>query len=162
MFEVQDLRYATLATVSRCGMVWFSEDVLSTEMIFENHLARLRTVPVEEAEEETRRIRAPQGGDVLSPTLQVSGESFGNRHNESNDFNCCYIFLHTCYKSYFGHAQSWFWNSFEGNTPKISTLVFLSQVHGACPKVCGYKFICTFITRALTAQYITSLFTGAA
>lgn len=25
MFEVQDLKYATLATVSRCGMVWFSE-----------------------------------------------------------------------------------------------------------------------------------------
>lgn len=33
MFEVQDLKYATLATVSRCGMVWFSEDVLSTDMI---------------------------------------------------------------------------------------------------------------------------------
>ena len=28
MFEVQDLRYATLTTVSRCGMIWFSEDVL--------------------------------------------------------------------------------------------------------------------------------------
>ncbi|MBN3298743.1 DYHC1 protein, partial [Amia calva] len=27
MFEVQDLKYATLATVSRCGMVWFSEDI---------------------------------------------------------------------------------------------------------------------------------------
>ena len=75
MFEVQDLRYATLATVSRCGMVWFSEDVLSTEMIFENHLSRLRTVPVEEGEEETRRIRAPEGGDVLSPTLQVSAQA---------------------------------------------------------------------------------------
>jgi len=27
MFEVEHLRYATLATVSRCGMIWFSEDV---------------------------------------------------------------------------------------------------------------------------------------
>ena len=36
MFRVTDLYYATLATVSRCGMVWFSEDVLSTDMIFTN------------------------------------------------------------------------------------------------------------------------------
>ena len=38
MFEVQDLRFATLATVSHCGMVWFSEDVLSLDMIFEHYL----------------------------------------------------------------------------------------------------------------------------
>ena len=72
MFEVQDLRFATLATVSRCGMVWFSEDVLSTEMIFDNHLMRMKTVPVEEVEEETWRAR-PQGKgvDALSPSMQV-------------------------------------------------------------------------------------------
>ena len=72
MFEVQDLRFATLATVSRCGMVWFSEDVLSTEMIFDNHLLKMKRVPVEEVEEETRRIKPQgQGEDVLSPTMQV-------------------------------------------------------------------------------------------
>ena len=38
MFRVTDLYYATLATVSRCGMVWFSEDVLSTDMIFTNYI----------------------------------------------------------------------------------------------------------------------------
>ncbi|CAF1362270.1 unnamed protein product, partial [Didymodactylos carnosus] len=46
MFEVQDLRYATLATVSRCGMVWFSEDVLSLDMIFENYFRKVKNVPV--------------------------------------------------------------------------------------------------------------------
>jgi dynein heavy chain 1 len=56
MFEVQDLKYATLATVSRCGMVWFSEDVLSTEMIFDNYLQLLRHVPVEDSEEEAVKI----------------------------------------------------------------------------------------------------------
>lgn len=72
MFEVQDLRFATLATVSRCGMVWFSQDVLSTEMIFENNLLIMKRVPVEEVEEETRRIKPlGQTEDALSPTMQV-------------------------------------------------------------------------------------------
>jgi hypothetical protein len=60
MFEVQDLRYATLATVSRCGMVWFSEDVLSIDMICENFMLRLRNVPVEEGEDDvSARKRVP-------------------------------------------------------------------------------------------------------
>lgn len=74
MFEVQDLKFATLATVSRCGMVWFSEDVLSTEMIFENFLQRLRNVPVEESEEDSsfsRRGQKQEGEDEIPPTLQV-------------------------------------------------------------------------------------------
>uniref|UniRef100_A0A8C7FEC4 Cytoplasmic dynein 1 heavy chain 1 n=1 Tax=Oncorhynchus kisutch TaxID=8019 RepID=A0A8C7FEC4_ONCKI len=62
MFEVQDLKYATLATVSRCGMVWFSEDVLSTDMIFNHFLARLRSIPLDEGEDETASpmLRAQQ------------------------------------------------------------------------------------------------------
>ena len=28
IFEVQDLQFATLATVSRCGMVWFSQNTM--------------------------------------------------------------------------------------------------------------------------------------
>ncbi len=71
MFEVQDLRFATLATVSRCGMVWFSEDVLSTEMIFENYLMRLRHVPVEEGEDEPRMRTPGQEEEEISPGLQV-------------------------------------------------------------------------------------------
>ena len=75
MFEVQDLKFATLATVSRCGMVWFSEDVLSTDMIFSNYLQRLQNIPVEEGEEESfRPVGASESKeDALSPTLQVRG-----------------------------------------------------------------------------------------
>lgn len=42
MFEVESLKNATLATVSRCGMVWFSNDVVSQEMMFEHYLRRLK------------------------------------------------------------------------------------------------------------------------
>lgn len=41
MFEVESLKYATLATVSRCGMVWFSEDIVTTDMMFSHYLKRL-------------------------------------------------------------------------------------------------------------------------
>ena len=42
MFEVESLKYATLATVSRCGMVWFSEEVVSLEMVYFHYLQRLK------------------------------------------------------------------------------------------------------------------------
>lgn len=48
VFEVQDLKYATLATVSRCGMIWFSEDVMSTKMVVDNFLLQLRNVVIED------------------------------------------------------------------------------------------------------------------
>ncbi|XP_041352869.1 LOW QUALITY PROTEIN: cytoplasmic dynein 1 heavy chain 1-like [Gigantopelta aegis] len=78
MFEVQDLKFATLATVSRCGMVWFSEDVLSTDMIFDYYLQKLMYVPVEESEDDTWR-RMGGGGDgkddLLSPTLRIQQDA---------------------------------------------------------------------------------------
>lgn len=76
MFEVQDLKYATLATVSRCGMVWFSEDVLSTDMIFNNFLARIKSIPLDEGEDEAQRLRkgTDDEEETASPMLQVKKE----------------------------------------------------------------------------------------
>ena len=68
MFEVTDLKHATLATVSRCGMVWFSEDVLSTEMIFSNYLQKLKQLPLEGEDES---FSGGRGEEEVSPTLQV-------------------------------------------------------------------------------------------
>lgn len=42
MFEVESLKHATLATVSRCGMVWFSEETIDTQMMYYHYLKRLQ------------------------------------------------------------------------------------------------------------------------
>ncbi|KAK3936270.1 dynein heavy chain, cytoplasmic [Diplogelasinospora grovesii] len=52
MFEVETLKYATLATVSRCGMVWFSEDTVTPDMMVTNYLETLRTKAFEDLDED--------------------------------------------------------------------------------------------------------------
>lgn len=52
MFEVENLKYATLATVSRCGMVWFSEDTVTPAMVVANYLGRLGAVAFEDLDED--------------------------------------------------------------------------------------------------------------
>ncbi|CAA9986414.1 dynein heavy chain, putative [Plasmodium knowlesi strain H] len=42
LFEVDTLKHATLATVSRCGMIWFSRDILSPTLLFKHKLAKLK------------------------------------------------------------------------------------------------------------------------
>ena len=46
MFEVQDLRHATLATVSRTGMVWFNQETVTPAMLLQYYLNRIRTESV--------------------------------------------------------------------------------------------------------------------
>ncbi|RUP48413.1 dynein heavy chain [Jimgerdemannia flammicorona] len=70
MFEVETLRYATLATVSRCGMVWFSEDVITLPMIFTHYLETLRNVSMDEVEEDLPARRGAETEDnAISPNL---------------------------------------------------------------------------------------------
>ena len=63
---------ATLATVSRCGMVWFSEDVLTTEMIFHNFMAKLKNISLEEEDDKDATWEDKGKTEAgVSPTLQV-------------------------------------------------------------------------------------------
>uniref|UniRef100_A0A915BJF8 Dynein heavy chain, cytoplasmic n=6 Tax=Parascaris univalens TaxID=6257 RepID=A0A915BJF8_PARUN len=71
IFEVSDLKYATLATVSRCGMVWFSEEVVTCEMLFDNFLRRLKNV----------RLDVEQPVDLLS--LNVASDDVANSSPEA-------------------------------------------------------------------------------
>ncbi|CAI2172645.1 16667_t:CDS:10, partial [Funneliformis geosporum] len=72
MFEVENLKYATLATVSRCGMVWFSEEVCTLKMIYTNYLETLKVVPLDDNEEENSSAsRKAEDGveESISPNL---------------------------------------------------------------------------------------------
>uniref|UniRef100_A0A1X7SLT6 Uncharacterized protein n=1 Tax=Amphimedon queenslandica TaxID=400682 RepID=A0A1X7SLT6_AMPQE len=59
VFEVQDLKLATLATVSCYGMVWFSEDILTLDMVFDHFILRLKSIPIAEGDEGLRGGGAP-------------------------------------------------------------------------------------------------------
>lgn len=61
-------------------MVWFSEDVLSTEMIFENYLARLRNIPLEEGDDDSlgfapKKTQNENKEEEISPVMQVRHKS---------------------------------------------------------------------------------------
>ena len=43
LFEVDSLKYATLATVSRCGMIWFPEGIIPLKMTMTRQLKMLRS-----------------------------------------------------------------------------------------------------------------------
>ncbi|KAI1339525.1 dynein heavy chain, N-terminal region 1-domain-containing protein [Xylariaceae sp. FL0016] len=69
MFEVETLKYATLATVSRCGMVWYSEDTVSPSMMVTNYLGTLRSVAFEDLDEDTAAA-----GQSPAKTLQIQSQ----------------------------------------------------------------------------------------
>ena len=75
MFEVEHLRYATLATVSRCGMIWFSEDVVEPPMIYRQYLDSLAVVPLDAEDDEAsgltgRRVEEGADGPSINLTYQ--------------------------------------------------------------------------------------------
>lgn len=45
VFEVRDIGHGTPATVSRCGMVWFADNIILVDDVLQRFLARLRQLP---------------------------------------------------------------------------------------------------------------------
>lgn len=82
MFEVEHLRYATLATVSRCGMIWFSEDVIESSMVYRHYVNTLSSVPLDADDDDDADVPGRRadilGGEAPSSThlatqVQIAG-----------------------------------------------------------------------------------------
>jgi dynein heavy chain 1 len=71
MFEVEHLKYATLATVSRCGMIWFSEDVIEPPMVYRHYLHTLSSVPLD-ADDEDAVEATSRRADLVSSESSTS------------------------------------------------------------------------------------------
>lgn len=72
MFEVETLKYATLATVSRCGMVWFSDDTVTTDLMIANHLAELRSTSFEDLDEDSAASATTNSAAAMAIQSQVA------------------------------------------------------------------------------------------
>lgn len=84
MFEVEDLKQATLATVSRCGMVWFSDDTVTLDVAINHYLDTLRNVVLNDAEEDIA-FSVQEHGDSHLHTLEtqrIIAEIFGAHMKE--------------------------------------------------------------------------------
>lgn len=73
MFEAEHLRYATLATVSRCGMIWFSEDIVEPFMVYRQYPDTLGSVPLDAEDDDALDIPERQRTmRTLAPPVQIS------------------------------------------------------------------------------------------
>ncbi|KAI9851336.1 MAG: hypothetical protein M1838_003977 [Thelocarpon superellum] len=72
MFEVETLRYATLATVSRCGMVWFNDDTVTAPMMLDHYLDTLRAVPFDDLDDDTAVATGPTSARALGLQAQTA------------------------------------------------------------------------------------------
>nr|CAG4709143.1 unnamed protein product [Naegleria fowleri] len=66
VFETHDLKYATMATVSRCGMIFFNDDILTEQMIVYNYL---QTLSSDNSTSEPSQLRFIQQkvANIISP-----------------------------------------------------------------------------------------------
>lgn len=80
LFEVETLKYATLATVSRCGMVWFSDETVTCNMMVSHYLETLRNTVFDELDEDTSGQTSANALQVQMQTAAILQHHFGNEN----------------------------------------------------------------------------------
>ena len=76
LFEVETLKYATPATVSRCGMVFFSHETVSAQMMLSKYLQDLRSKPFDDLDEDSRGQTSEQAVRVQTQTADLLHQYF--------------------------------------------------------------------------------------
>ena len=80
MFEVETLKYATLATVSRCGMVWFSGDIVAPDMVVQHYSEELKHSIFEDLDEDgiggSNQPNAAR--DTQATVVEITGKYYNN------------------------------------------------------------------------------------
>ena len=71
MFEVESLKYATLATVSRCGMVWFSDDTVTTSLMIDHQLKSMSSKSFEDLDEDVSSSAPTKAGHTQVQVVDI-------------------------------------------------------------------------------------------
>ncbi len=87
LFEVETLKYATLATVSRCGMVWFSDDTVKSDMLVAKFLQGLRSTAFDELDEDTAGQTSAKALVMQEQVAKLLQHFFGTVHLLENALN---------------------------------------------------------------------------
>jgi dynein heavy chain 1 len=86
MMEVDTLKYATLATVSRCGMVWFPSSTVPLDILFKHHLKKLRKETIQLSDGSTFGITSGNNGtEIQKKSLNGFIECISPLFNTSSD-----------------------------------------------------------------------------
>lgn len=94
LFEVETLKYATLATVSRCGMVWFSDETVTCNMMVSHYLENLRNTVFDELDEDTSGQTSANALQVQTQTAALLQHYFGNENVLDHALNKARYYSH--------------------------------------------------------------------
>ncbi|CBZ49657.1 hypothetical protein NCLIV_001450 [Neospora caninum Liverpool] len=84
LFEVDTLKHATLATVSRCGMVWFSDSVVEVSTLFRHHLSKIQMGSLEgtQAMQKLGRLPSQKDDDRETPEKELTRSESSASHGQ--------------------------------------------------------------------------------
>ena len=87
IFEVENLDYATPATVSRCGMIWFGDHIVTPSMLLQSQLHELRQAHFDDLEESVESFNNVSVEMVLNEASTIVADAFDGTLLDSTDIS---------------------------------------------------------------------------